>query len=130
MISISAFIISLSGIISLLYFRLWEVKRGARLFNIQRKELDEKIISFGEYIENHVPTFDRTIIPHAYHTVVHYFALIILGILRIIERWMVSLLEHVRGKREVRRGVTQSDFLKSVKEHKQSLENPSRNSVE
>lgn len=130
MISISAFIISLSGIVSLLYFRLWEIKRGERLFNIQRKKLDGKIVSLGGYIENHVPTFDRTIIPHIYHTIVHYFALIILGILRIIERWMVTLLEHVRGKREIRRGVTKSDFLKSVKEHKQSLENPSRNSVE
>ena len=125
MISISAFIISLSGIISLLYFRLWEIKRGERLYNVQRAVIDEKIISLNMYIKNHMPTFDREIISRTYHTVVHYAALIILNLLKIIERKMVSLLEHVRGKREVKRGITQSDFLKKVGDHKQSLEKQS-----
>ena len=130
MISISAFIISLSGIISLLYFRLWEIKRGVRLFNTKRKELDERIISFGTYVQNHVPAFDKAIISRTYHNAVHYFALIVLNIVKIIEQWMVSLLEHVRGKREIKRGVTQSDFLKQVRSHKQSLEKRDQNRVE
>ena len=130
MISIGAFIISLSGIISLLYFRLWEIKRGKRLFNSQRSRLDEKLISFERYIEEHIPALDHTIVAHLYHSIVHYFALIVLGIVKIIEHWMVSLLEHVRGRREVQRGVTQSEFLKQVRDHKQSLEKPSVNEVE
>lgn len=130
MISVSAFIISLLGIASLLYFRLWEIERGKRLFNTERKRLDEKIISFGKYIENHIPTFNRVIVLRIYHFVVHYFALIVLTIIKVIERRMVYLLEYVRGKREIKRGVTQSDFLKQVGDHKRSLEKPSKNTIE
>ena len=130
MISISAFIISLSGIVSLLYFRLWEMQRNERLFDAERKKLDEKMISFGAYIQNHIPTLDRKIAYNIYHAVVHYFALVVLNLLQVVEKWMVSLLEYVRGKREITHGVTQSEFLKRVGDHKQSLEKPELNKVE
>lgn len=130
MISISAFIISLSGIISLLYLRLWEIRRGSRLYNFQREKLDEKVVSLGEYLRHRIPTFDRSVVSRMYHTTIHYFALMVLSILRIIERRMVSLLEHVRGKREVTRGVTQSDFLKQVGSHKRRLEKPSKDAIQ
>jgi len=130
MISISAFIISLSGILSLLYFRLWEIKRGKRLFEAERKKLDESILSFVDYLERHIPAFDKAIVFRLYHSVVHYFAIVVLAILRAVEEKMVSLLEYVRGKREVTRGVTRSDFLKRVGDHKQSLGKHTRNEVE
>ncbi len=130
MISISAFVISLFGIISLLYFRSWEIRRGERFFSDEREKLDEKVISFGEYINKFSVIFDRSIILRIYHTTAHYFALIVLGTIKIIERRMVYLLEHIRGKREIKRGVTQSEFLKRVADHKQSLEKPPVNKVE
>jgi len=130
MVSISAFIISLSGIISLLYFRLWEAKRNKQLFAERRRAFDIKVISLSEYIQDRVPRLDQRIIFHAYHTIVHYFALMVLLVVKVIERRMVSLLDHVRGKREVNRGVTKSDFLRQVNDHKQSLERPQSNSVE
>ena len=129
MISISAFIISLSSIVSLLYFRLWEIKRGGRLFDSERKSLDDRVVSVGVYIENHMPTLDRAIMSRMYHTVIHYFALIVLNVVKIIEGYMVSLLEHVRGYREVKYGVTQSEFLKQVRSHKQSLEKPRKDDI-
>ena len=130
MLSISAFIISLLGIISLLYFRLWEIKRGRRVFDVKRKELDEKTISFEGYVRSHMPTFDRAIAYRLYHTSIHYFALMVLVAIKIIEQRMVLLLGYVRGKREIKRGVTQSDFLKQVSEHKQSLEKPPVDAIE
>ena len=130
MISISAFIISLFGIISLLYFRLWEMKRSERLFSVERRKLDEKIVSFGKYIKEKIPTFDRSIVLRVYHITVHYFALIMLWIIKVIERRMVNLLEYVRGKREIKEIVTQSDFLKQVGDHKRNLENPSKSTLE
>ncbi|HEC32827.1 MAG TPA: hypothetical protein ENI63_01030 [Candidatus Kaiserbacteria bacterium] len=129
MISISAFIISLSGIILLLYFRLWEIKNGIRLFSINRKKLDEKIVYLGVYIQKYIPTFNGETLFRVYHGVIHYLALATLVVLRAVENKTVSLLEHVRGKREVKRGVTQSDFLKQVGDHKQNLEKPLINKV-
>ena len=130
MISIGAFVVSLSGIILLLYFRLWEIKRGSRLFDVQRKGLDEKIISFNVYIQNYIPTFNLTIIYNVYHTLVHYFAIIMLNVLIITERKINSLLDHIRGRREIKNIDTQSDFLKQVGDYKQSLEKPSKDAVE
>ncbi|MFC1729770.1 hypothetical protein ACFL6I_05480 [candidate division KSB1 bacterium] len=100
------------------------------MFDSKRRNLDNKVVSLGMYIEDHIPTLDQAIVSRVYHIVVHYFALIVLNVVKVIERQMVSLLEHVRGRREVKRGVTKSDFLKQVKSHKQSLEKPSPNRVE
>lgn len=130
MISISTFVISLSGIILLLYFRLWEIKRGSRLFDVQRRRLDERIISFNVYIQNYIPTFNLAIIYNVYHTLVHYFAIIMLNVLRMTERKMDSLLDYIRGKREIKNVDTQSDFLKQVGDYKQSLEKPSKDAIE
>ncbi len=74
--------------------------------------------------------FDSSIMIRMYHITVHYFALIVLGIIKIIEKRMFFLLEHIRGKHEIRKGVTKSEFLKKVADHKQNLEKPPRNSVE
>ncbi|MEX0652045.1 MAG: hypothetical protein WD509_01040 [Candidatus Paceibacterota bacterium] len=126
MISISAFIISLSGIVSLLYFRLWEHRNGVRILGTQRVRLDATVASLYMHLERRVPTLDHTLFFRIYHITVHYFALIVLGIVKIIERKMVTLLEYVRGKREVRRGVTRSEFLKQVAQHKESLEKPAK----
>lgn len=130
MISISAFIISLLGIVVLLYFRLWEIKRGSQLYGVQREQLDRVVVSLWVYIETHVPTFNRAVVLQIYHAIVHYFALIVLSIVKIVERKMVFLLEYVRGKREVKRGVTQSDFLKRVGDHKQRLEKPLEDTIQ
>lgn len=130
MMSISAFTISLFGIISLLYFRLWEVRRGEQLFAKRRREFDTKLISLREHIKSRIPTLDQKVIFRIYHTIVHYFALVVLFLVKVIERRMVSLLEHVRGKREVTKGVTKSEFLRQVKDHKKSLERPQSSSVE
>jgi hypothetical protein len=104
------------------------------MFSLQRVRLDEKLASFREFVERHIPTFDQEAVSRVYHqvthSIVHYCALAVLSIVRFVERKTVSVLEHIRGKRDIKRGVTSSDFLKQVNDHKQSLEKPSRNSVE
>ena len=130
MISISAFIVSLLGIVSLLWFKLWEIKNGVRLFSEKRDKIDQKTIYFLGHIKNHIPTFGLEIMSRVYNVVVRYFALIVLNLVKIVEQRMISLLEYVRGRREIKKGVTKSDFLKRVSDHKQSLENKSKNAIE
>lgn len=130
MVSIVVFLVSLAGLIALMSLRLWEMRHGARCAQAVRGRLDSRTIRVREYVRTHTPTPSLSFLSHAYHHGVHLCAIGALFVLRAVERRVVRVLEYVRGKREVQRGVTGSDFLKSVSEHKQSLGKPGADSVE
>ncbi|MCW9054589.1 MAG: hypothetical protein OQJ98_01235 [Candidatus Pacebacteria bacterium] len=129
-ISISIFFASFAGIVLLVAFRLWELQRGARVAQRVRAHVDEWVDATGRSVRARIPTLDHSSIARVFHVLMHYSALILLALLKMLEKKIFRVLEYVRGRRKVSRGVTNSDFLKSVSAHKQSLGKERGNSVE
>ncbi|MBI2618205.1 hypothetical protein HYW58_02015 [Candidatus Kaiserbacteria bacterium] len=130
MFSVGIFFFSLIGVVSLVGFRMWEIQQETRLFNIQRARLDEFVRRVQTYVRTRMPVFGHLAFARMYHTVAHRLALFMLSVLKAVEKRVIRLLEYLRGKRDIQKGVTQSEFLRKVSEHKRNLENPSRDAIE
>ena len=130
MISISIFFVSLIGLISLLSFSVWERRSGKKVWVSQRRALDYLVFSAVENIKKRIPKVDKHVFVRLYHGVLHSIALLTLRVLKILERKMSGVVNAIRGKRELTSTQTQSDFLKKVSEHKNSLGKKSHNTVE
>jgi hypothetical protein len=122
MISISIFIISLVGISSLIGISLWEKRRGKKVFAEQRQALDIRIVALTRIITERVAQLNGRLFLQIYHHIVHVGALIVLQVVRVVEKRTVKVLDTVRGKRELSNNKTQSVFLKQVRSHKEQLE--------
>ena len=130
MFSASVFLISLIGAASLVSLRMWEMKRDKRLFSGKRARLDEWAFRAHAYMRGRLPAFGHPTLARLYRSVMRQVALFALSLLRAVERKIISLLEYLRGKRDLPRGVTHSEFLRKVSEHKRNLEKPSKDAVE
>jgi hypothetical protein len=130
MISISILSISLIGIIGLISFSLWEKKRGRKVGESYRERLDTAIRGSADIVVKNIPTIDAHLFQRMYHYSIHLFALMVLRLVKVIEKKVVKVLDTVRGKRDLPKSNTQSAFLKRVSDHKQDLEKRPENPVE
>ena len=114
---VSAFLIS--GLIALRYI---EMGRGVRYAAETRSRLDvlaERSIHYTVY------TLPNTLVRAAHIiaiSVVHKFSLVLLNIVRVLERRLHGFVNVAKGrKRSVERSEKPSPFLQSMTEHKQQI---------
>lgn len=130
MISISIFIISLGGLIGLIGFSLWEKKRESKVGARYREVLDQATRTGVEKLVKQIPVVDAHLFRRLYHNSAHLTALVVLRLVKVVEKRAVGVLNTVRGKRELSKTDTQSTFLKHVSDHKQGLEKTTVGPVE
>ncbi len=130
MLSISIFLASLGGTVLFLGFRYWELARGERVIPHVRERLDIYVVTFWQMITRRIPTFEYATFIEWYHILVKKVAFFILVAARFVERKMMHVLEGARRKKSIKRGHTNSSFLKEVRNHKYSVEKPSQDTVQ
>jgi len=120
-ISFSVFILSLTGIASLLSFSVWEKKRGTRLFVEARAKLDSLVVRAVKICTERIESLDSPTLSRAYNALIHFLAIVILRVIKILEKKMIRVLNTIRGRRELVSQGSASEFLKEVSKHKNGL---------
>ena len=114
---VSAFLIM--GLIALRYIEMGQGKRYAENVRFRLDTLVEHIIY---YIVHTLPNTLVRVSHIIVLSLVHKFSLVLLNIVRILERRLYGFVNVAKGrKRSVERNEKPSPFLQSMREHKQQV---------
>lgn len=120
-IFLSLFVISLSSILGMVVFRMWELKTGK--VNYKNGSLDYKsqpsvIIEYAGVISLHINKVHKK---HVYPVVIHVNKIVvnkIINILKTAQGKLMRVIKSIEGKGELNGNGDVSPFIKSISEHK------------
>jgi hypothetical protein len=121
MITIVLFFISLSVIVLLFVIKAVEEARGREFFSYTRAELDHKVIRVMDRIEEmHLEAQFEQILKDLIRRIEHDAAVVLLFLVRLVERRLVVIIAAIRGQRRIEKKES-SEYVKTIVEHKNEL---------
>jgi len=122
MVTTISFGVSLLGIVSLILFKRWELKREITWYKDKRAVADQFVVYVTNKLRT-VPHIVRAFLSRAIHTIVFYVSNFVLHAVRFIERKLFKFVSMIKGRREVhhRKG-SASLFLTSISDRNKDSE--------
>lgn len=126
--AVISFFVSAFLILGLITLRYIEIGRGGRFAQDLRLRLDARVEHGVHYVVHMLPTIVMRSIHIAAISVMHRLSLILLQIVRVLERQLYGFANVAKGrKKSVLRNEKPSPFLQSMAEHKQKASDSRQN---
>lgn len=121
MVAITLFVLSLGVIVFLFCLKALEETRGVLYFANIRMRLDRNVVVAARHIEDMrlEEQFER-LLRDLVRRVEHDAAVILLFLVRLMERRLVTVIAAIRGRRRIEKKES-SEYIKSITDHKNGL---------
>ena len=112
------FAVSGTLMVALVFFKRWELARGAVFLGAVRARLDRAVLASIAALQRWTPRLDALFIKKVGTRIIYGSALFFLRFVQYLEGQLLSVIRLINGQRTLARRDTNSAFLRSVAEQK------------